>query len=106
MATHANSTRAPKIGQRSPLAGIDRRKVAEAVERLIAVLDALDGDADLEATAPDRFGRGFVVCLADDHEDGHDAEDDHAERFGLADTDALLEQFGIALGSGARGIAA
>ena len=51
MAVASDSTPAPSA---SPLMGISRDRLAEAIERLIAVLDALDGDADLE--------------------DGHDAE--------------------------------
>ena len=51
-----------------------RRRIEAAVERLIAVLDVLDGDPDLEAGADD--------------EDGHDRELDPADD-GIADKAAM-----------------
>ncbi len=51
-----------------------RRRMEDAVKRLIAVLDAMDGEIDLE---------------------GDEREADPAER-GLADLDGMQEQFGTA----------
>jgi hypothetical protein len=42
---------------------------------LLDLIDAIDGDTDLELTAIETFGRGFPVDLTQDgDEDGHDAE--------------------------------
>ena len=58
-----------------------RHHAEEAVERLLALLDAIDGDADYELTATETRGAGFgpLAALTDDDEDGHDAEPDHAD---------------------------
>lgn len=82
-----------------------RRAISNRIERDIALLDSLDGDPDLEATAMERSGAGFMTSGPDDAEDSHDAEDDPAQRYGCADAEGVLEQFGIAIHSGCRGIA-
>ena len=52
-----------------------RRRIEAAIEQLIAILDALDGDPDAESTATEEYGRGFrASAFADDEEDGCDAE--------------------------------
>lgn len=53
-----------------------RARAADAVERLLDLLDQIDGDPDIELTAPEVLGRGFLTFVGstDDHEDGHDAE--------------------------------
>lgn len=52
-----------------------RSVIAARIEADIAFLDALDGDPDLETTASERHGGGFVLApMLDDSEDGHDAE--------------------------------
>lgn len=55
-----------------------RARAADAVDRLLDLLDAIDGDADLEMTATESRGAGFASGsgLTDDDEDGHDAERD------------------------------
>lgn len=50
-------------------------------------------DSDLESTAPERAGRGFVRCRGDDLEDGGDTEFDPGE-WGIADKDAVEEECG------------
>lgn len=64
-----------------------RRQMEEAVERLIAVLDSLDGDTDLEPdndaeqTGTETLGGGFRNSpFGDDDEDSHDAEAGDADR--------------------------
>lgn len=52
-----------------------RARAADAVDRLIDLIDAIDGDADFELTAIETFGRDFPISVVgDDHEDSHDAE--------------------------------
>lgn len=58
-----------------------RKRIEDAIDQLIAVLDAIDGDPDCEAdndaepTATEEHGRGFrATDFADDEEDGCDAE--------------------------------
>ncbi|MFC5392846.1 hypothetical protein [Bosea vestrisii] len=53
-----------------------RWQIEEEIERLISMLDQIDGDADIELTATETRGAGFVApaALTDDDEDGHDAE--------------------------------
>lgn len=53
-----------------------RHRASEAVELLLALLDAIDADADCEITATETRGAGFIptAALTDDDEDGHDAE--------------------------------
>lgn len=58
-----------------------RRRIEAAIDQLIAVLDALDGDPDrepdndAEKTATEEHGRGFRRSpFGDDEEDGCDAE--------------------------------
>ncbi len=60
-----------------------RPRIARAVEALIALLDEIESDADLEAEP--------------NLEDGHDAERDEAEH-GLCDGDALSEFYSDARG--------
>lgn len=43
-----------------------RHRASEAVERLLALLDAIDGDADFEMTATETRGRGFPSDLSPD----------------------------------------
>lgn len=128
MATHAHSTPAPArrplratVAQRpaDPLASIDRQRLETAVEKLITVLDALDGDTDAEPseeevslgwsenasqlrlgkgdqdgdnTAPERAGAGFAPCSRDDHEEGGDAEPDDDAEPTLGALDAVEDQ--------------
>jgi hypothetical protein len=92
-----------------------RREAADEIERLIALLDRIEPDPDLEGayhghglgteddepghddemTAPENYGKGWSqprpVDDNDDDEDGHDREDDPGEN-GIADRDGLAEQ--------------
>ena len=56
-----------------------RARAADAVDRLLDLLDAIDGDADFEMTAGETLGLGFLPseALTDDDEDGHDREEEH-----------------------------
>lgn len=52
-----------------------RARAADAVNRLLDLLDAIDGDADYEQTACETRGGGFPGDLSgEDEEDGRDAE--------------------------------
>jgi hypothetical protein len=63
-----------------------RRSIEDAIERLLALLDRMEGDPDLEANGdehdaswPEGYtGASFGVACEDD-EDGHDAEADKAD---------------------------
>jgi hypothetical protein len=68
-----------------------RRRIADRIKADLVLLDALDGDADLEATALERAGRGFRASGHDDAEDSHDAEANTDDN-GIADWDAAAEQ--------------
>jgi len=76
-----------------------RQRLEAAVERLLAILDALDGDPDLEPSLgwTKTHAYGSDLDLEDEHdgvepdEDFEDADDD-----GIADADGLAEQFGSA----------
>ncbi|MCJ2126657.1 hypothetical protein [Methylobacterium sp. J-077] len=70
---------------------LSRTEVENLVEGLIDLLDGWDGDADCEATALERSGRGFRSSGYDDAEDGHDAEANTDDN-GIADFHALGEQ--------------
>lgn len=93
MAYALDSTLTPSA---SPPTGNFRDRLAEAIERLIAVLDALDGDCDLEGS-PAVLEDGTVVCIDIDCEREPDLEHDDAER-GIADGAGMWEQYGISLG--------
>lgn len=57
-----------------------RARAANAVDRLLDLIDAIDGDADFEMTAVETFGRGFPPTLdGDDFEEGHDAEPENPD---------------------------
>ena len=93
-----------------------RRRMEAAVERLIAAMDDLDGDPDLEdsddaepslgSTNHPNQTRAWADSPADDLEfegdavadcdleEQHDREDDEAERSGIGDLDGLIEQIG------------
>lgn len=52
-----------------------RHHAEEAVERLLTLLDAIDGDCDYEQTACETRGGGFPTDPSpDDDEDSHDHE--------------------------------
>jgi hypothetical protein len=63
-----------------------RRSIEDAIERLLALLDRMEGDPDLEANGDERdaswpegyTGASFGAACEDD-EDGHDAEADKAD---------------------------
>lgn len=64
-----------------------RARASEAIERLIELLDAIDGDADFELTAPEmRQGYPAIAALTDDDEPGDN---------GLADCGGAQEQLSI-----------
>lgn len=52
-----------------------RERIAEEIEQLMAMLDEIDGDPDLEATALERYGKGFIASGHDDDEDTDDSLD-------------------------------
>lgn len=69
----------------------DRRAIGVAIERLIAMLDAMDGDPDLEDGRDDEpslgwteawGGRGYVACRDDD---GADREDENEHGGDISD---------------------
>ncbi len=65
-----------------------RARASEAIERLIELLDAIDGDADFELTAPE-LRQGYPalgLALTDDDEPGDN---------GLADCGGVQEQLVI-----------
>lgn len=64
---------------------LHRHKIERAIDVLIALLDAADGDPDLEP-----YLAGFHP-QDDDREGDDEREDDPAER-GIADYDGLIEQ--------------
>jgi hypothetical protein len=102
---------------------VAKQLIADEVERLLAILDALDGDADLELTLGAHRGNadprlddaecdlaesepslGAGAADAEESQDGwsqvdqhiwQDREDDPAEP-GVADLDGLIEQIGRA----------
>lgn len=90
-----------------------RRSIEDEIQRLVDLLDLVDGDADLEDgrdAEPDADGEpdaddelggddepwlGRLECLhqgAGTYGNDDDREDDHAERFGIGDGDGLQEQ--------------
>lgn len=71
-----------------PSIGQFRRAVIEAwIEQLIALLDELDGDENLEPELA-----GFNAECMDDREGDDEREDDPAE-MGIADDGGIAEQF-------------
>lgn len=89
----------------------DRRAIAGAVDRLIALLDALDGDADLEPDSDDEPSLGWTysfagvpVSPAAEAGDDREMEDEHDEDGGddeVSDTEA--DGFGLSYrGDGAE----
>lgn len=68
-----------------------RRRMEAAIEALIASLDAIDGDIDLEHEDSDfEDGADLEVVCEDEGCDGGDRESDTAEH-GIAHPDALLD---------------
>lgn len=68
---------------------LHRHKIEKAIDILIALLDAADGDPDLEPSL------GYNPYGSNDAEGDDEREDDPAER-GIADYDGLIEQgFGM-----------
>lgn len=64
-----------------------RRLVADHIDRLIALLDSLDGDPDMEPSLS-----GYSEGMDDrEGDDGDGPEEDPAES-GIADLDGYLEQ--------------
>ncbi len=62
-----------------------RARAADAVDRLLDLLDAIDGDADFEQSACEARGLGFACDPSpDDAENGHDqeAENEHGDDLG------------------------
>ncbi len=55
---------------------ITRARLDAAIEALIALADALDGDADIEASAIETHGRGFPPSLLiDEGEDDREGDE-------------------------------
>lgn len=52
-----------------------REHLSLVIEHLISLLDDLDGDPDIEATALERAGCGFIPTGHDDDEDTEDTLD-------------------------------
>jgi hypothetical protein len=69
-----------------------RLRIEAAIEFLLVFLDRLDGDADVELTAIETRGRGFILSGPDDAEDTCDAEVDPAD-WGIADLAGIAEQY-------------
>jgi hypothetical protein len=86
-----SSPNAPTFGGTFMMLYELRAVIERTLEEMIDLLDAWDGDSDLELTSVETCGRGFIDTGADDAEDTHDAEMDHAE-LGIADLDGLIEQ--------------
>lgn len=90
------STKAIAKATETPLAALRRlrREAAAEIERLIALLDALDADPDLEEPGElePSLGWTFTGYLGGDSdcEEDHDSEFDPAE-MGIADRDAADE---------------
>lgn len=62
-----------------------RARAADAVDRLLDLLDAIDGDPDFEQSACETRGAGFACDpFPDDTEDGHDREheNEHGDELG------------------------
>jgi hypothetical protein len=75
-----------------------RRRIAAAVDALIALLDQIDGDVDLEPDADDEpsLGSGSMHnqdCWAIGGDD--DRELDEAERSGCGDLDGVMKRHGF-----------
>lgn len=68
MAALADSTLAPAHTDVLTVSRL-RDLIAAEVERLVALLDFIDGDPDIEATALERAGGGFVASGDDDAEE-------------------------------------
>ncbi len=69
-----------------------RAVIERTLEEMIDLLDAWDGGLGTRADIRrDACARGFIDTGADDAEETHDAEVDHAE-LGIADLDGLIEQ--------------
>jgi hypothetical protein len=63
-----------------------RRSIEDAIERLLALLDRMEGDPDLEANGdehdaswPEGYSGANFGAACEDDEDGHDAEADKAD---------------------------
>lgn len=67
----------------------ERDAIAGAI---IAFMDQIDDDCDLEETAPERFGAGFVPGHGEDDEGAQCDDEGVPDDNGLADPDGLLEQ--------------
>jgi hypothetical protein len=57
----------------------DRMSIATTIERLIDMLDAVDGDPDLEETGDDEPSLGVGVSMRDTARIEYDLEADHAD---------------------------
>src|SRR5690242_6077561 len=108
----------PAIGQPEAVKALRRlrQEAQDEIDRLIALIDRIDGDPDLEATGDDEPSLGWLEagaryglhkggtddredecedegCNDFDDEDSHDREDDPAE-VGICDQDAADEYCG------------
>lgn len=96
---------------------IARQQIEDEIERLIAILDGMEPDPDLEdgadsepwlgaAEADQYSNRGWVFLQGDDLEDQCDDEgaqpDDEPSDNGLGDADGLQDAYARAAGHGAR----
>ncbi|MEY9328212.1 hypothetical protein [Sinorhizobium fredii] len=73
-------------GQAMPVEMMTRRAIEDHIERLIALLDEIDDDENLEP-----YVGGWDYSVMDDREGDDEREWDPAE-MGIADLDALAEQ--------------
>lgn len=66
------------------------RRAADAVDRLLDLLGAIDGDADFELTAVETHGGGFPPLAGSDDEDGLDAEQERLAQVGMRKVTTLV----------------